>query len=94
MRPVDAENHHVVRADVLGDNVKFYRVVRREIPGASVKIASGIWHALGLRVDGDSFPISCDGKELSTATDDTVPGASKPALWTTGSPPALDARPT
>jgi hypothetical protein len=82
--------HRVVRTNALDDNVKFYRVVqgsRREIQGASVKVASGIWHALGLRADGDRFPISCDGKELFTATDDTFPGAGKLALWTTCSPP-------
>jgi hypothetical protein len=78
-------DYYVVRANALEDNVRFYRVVkgkREQLAGANTKVASGQWHTLGLKADGDRFTVSFDGKELYTAQDKTFPGDGKVALWT------------
>ncbi|HEX9465830.1 MAG TPA: hypothetical protein VGB82_24790 [Alphaproteobacteria bacterium] len=85
VRLSDANNYYVVRANALEDNVRFYRVVdgrRVQIKGANVKVASGVWHTLGLRAEGEWFTIACDGKPLYTVEDKTFAGAGKVALWT------------
>jgi hypothetical protein len=65
--------------------VNFYRVVkgsRREIKGASAKVASDIWHTLGLKAEADTFSVAFDGKLLFTVMDGTFRNAGKVALWT------------
>jgi len=39
-------------------------------------------HLLGLRAEGQTFTITFDGRQLFTATDRTIAGAGKIALWT------------
>jgi hypothetical protein len=85
IRLTDADNYYVARANALEDNVNFYRVVqgsRRQIEGASAKVASGVWQTLGLRTEGDRFTITFNGNVLFTATDRTFSGPGKVALWT------------
>jgi len=85
VRLADPDNYYVVRANALEDNVNLYRVVngsRREIEGVSTKVASGIWHALGLRAEGDRFTVSFNGRTLFTATDRAFAAAGRIALWT------------
>jgi hypothetical protein len=85
VRLADPDNYYVVRANALEDNVRFYRVVkgrREQIEGADLKVSAGAWHTLGLKAEGNRFTIMFDGKELYTATDDTITGAGKVALWT------------
>jgi len=85
VRLTDADNYYVVRANALEDNVNFYRVVqgsRRQITGSSIKVASDVWHVLGLRAEGDTFTISFNGKTLFTAKDATFANSGKCALWT------------
>ena len=85
IRLADADNYLVVRANALEDNVNFYRVVngaRREIKGAAAKVTSGVWHTLGIKAEGDRFQISFDGIDLFTASDRSIPGAGRVALWT------------
>jgi hypothetical protein len=85
VRLADPDNYYVVRANALEDNVRFYRVVkgrREQIEGADLKVSAGAWHTLGLKAEGNRFTIMFDGKELYTATDDTIAGAGKVALWT------------
>jgi glycosyl hydrolase family 59 (putative galactocerebrosidase) len=81
----DPDNYYVARANALEDNVRFYRVVkgrREELEGANTKVATNEWHQLGLRVEGDRFTITFDGKQLFIATDQNFVGAGKVALWT------------
>lgn len=85
VRLIDADNYYVVRANALEDNVRFYRVVkgrREELEGANTKVRANEWHQLGLRAEGQRFTITFDGKQLFTATDRTIVGAGKVALWT------------
>jgi hypothetical protein len=85
LRLADADNYYVLRANALEDNVNFYHVVRgsrREIRGASAKVASDQWHTLILKAVGDQFTIGFDDKTLFSAADQTFPNAGKIALWT------------
>jgi hypothetical protein len=85
VRLASPDNYYVARANALEDNVNFYRVVngrRQEITGANVKVATGRWHVLALKADGDRFTVSFDGKQLYVATDKTFAEAGKVALWT------------
>jgi hypothetical protein len=85
VRLLDADNYYVARANALEDNVNLYRVVhgrRQQIAGASVKVSSGAWHALGLRAERDRLTVTFDGKNVATATDSTFAGAGRIALWT------------
>jgi hypothetical protein len=85
VRLADPDNYYVVRANALEDNVRFYRVVkgrREQIEGADLKVSAQAWHSLGLKAEGNRFTITFDGRELYTASDDTMPGPGRVALWT------------
>lgn len=85
VRVADSNNYYVVRANALEDNVRFYRVVngrRVEVAGANVKVSANEWHTLGLKVQGENFTVTFDGKELYRATDNTITAAGRIALWT------------
>jgi hypothetical protein len=72
-------------ANALEGNVRFYRVVkgrREQIEGANARVTANEWHQLGLRAEGQRFTITYDGKQLFTATDRTIAGKGKVALWT------------
>jgi len=78
-------DYYVVRANALEDNVNFYRVVkgrRSQIKGVDAKVATGQWHTLGLRAEGDRFTVSFDGAPLFTTEDKIFANAGKVALWT------------
>jgi hypothetical protein len=85
IRLASPDDYYVVRANALEDNVRFYRVVkgrRQQIAGVNTKVASGQWHELALRAEGNRFAVAFDGKELFTATDATFANAGMVALWT------------
>jgi hypothetical protein len=85
VRLTTPDDYYVVRANALEDNVRFYRVVkgnRQQIAGANTKVASGVWHTLSLKAQGDRFTVSFDGKQLYTTEDKTFGTPGKIALWT------------
>lgn len=85
VRLTTPDDYYVVRANALEDNVRFYRVVkgnRQQIAGANTKVASGEWHTLTLKAQGDRFTVSFDGKQLYTTEDKTFGNPGKIALWT------------
>jgi|SRR5579871_3357677 len=85
VRLASMDDYYVARANALEDNVRLYRVVkgrREQIAGADIKVASGQWHALGLRAEDDRLTVSYDGQVLFTATDGTFAGEGRVALWT------------
>ena len=85
VRVADADNYYVVRANALEDNVNLYRVVkgrRIEIRGATVKVASGVWHDLAITVRGAAISISFNGKALFGVEDGVTTGPGEVALWT------------
>ena len=79
------DDYYVARANALEDNVRFYRVVkgrREQLASANAKVSANQWHTLVLKVEGDRFSGSFDGKALLSAQDRTFPDAGKVALWT------------
>jgi hypothetical protein len=85
VRLVDPNNYYLARANALEDNVHFYRVVRgrrQELAGANTKVASGVWHTLTLRAEGNRFSVSFNGKPLFTHADKTFNAPGKVGLWT------------
>jgi hypothetical protein len=85
VRLTDRNNYYIARANALENNVHFFRVVggrRQELAGANTKVASGVWHTLALRAEGNRFTVSFNGKPLFTHTDRTFGGPGKVALWT------------
>jgi hypothetical protein len=85
VRLVDAGHYYLARANALEDNVRFYRVVkgvRRQLASADVKVASGVWHTLALRAEGDRFAVSFDGNDVLSARDTTFAAPGRVALWT------------
>jgi hypothetical protein len=85
VRLADADNYYVVRANALEDNVNFYCVLhgtRSRVHGTRIKVSSDTWHTLGIRVEGDRFAVSFDGKPMFTAEDGTFSASGKVALWT------------
>jgi hypothetical protein len=85
VRLSDADNYYVVRANALEDNVRFYRVVkgrREQLGGVNTRVTANEWHQLGLRAEGQRFTITFDGKQLFTASDPSIAGTGKVALWT------------
>jgi hypothetical protein len=85
LRLIDRNNYYLARANALEDNVHFFRVVggrRQELAGANIKVASGVWHTLTLRAEGNRLSVSLNGKRLFTHTDQTFNAPGKIALWT------------
>jgi hypothetical protein len=85
VRVISPDDYYVVRANALENNVRFYRVThgsQRQLEGIDTKVASGQWHTLGLRAEGNRFIVSFDGRELFFAEDDTYSDVGQVALWT------------
>jgi hypothetical protein len=85
VRFLTPDDYYVVRADVLEDDVRLYRVVngkRQEIKGAKTKVSANQWHTLGIRAEADRFVVSFDGKSLFAAEDETFTKPGNVALWT------------
>jgi hypothetical protein len=90
IRAVDANNYYVARANALEDNVRFYRVrdgQRQQLATADdIKVASGQWHTLTLRAEGDRYTVIFNGNVMHT-TQDTTTGEPRPVegragVWT------------
>jgi len=85
VRVISPDDYYVARANALEDNVSFYRVVkgwREQIADANIKVTAGAWHTLGLRAENEHFTVSFDGKTLYSASDRTISGSGRIALWT------------
>ena len=89
VRALDPRNYYIARSNVLESNVRFYRVrngQRQQLATAeNVKVANGQWHTLSLRVEGNRYTVTLNGKALYT-TEDTTTGEPRPAegragLW-------------
>jgi hypothetical protein len=85
VRYIDADDYYLTRANALENNVTFYRVIkgnREQLAAAGAQVASGQWHTLTLKAEGDRFTVTFDGKALITASDRTFGGAGRIAFWT------------
>ena len=85
-RYVDADNYYVARMNPLEDNFRVYKVVggkrSAEFQDAEVKIPSGEWHTLSVKMVGDKIECFVDGKKYLDAKDGTFTKAGKVGLWT------------
>ncbi len=92
-RFTDKDNYYVVRANPLENNVVLYKVVkgkRSDLPlvgkgrtyGMKVPPLGSQWNTLKLRVEGNTFTVWLNGKELYKVQDDTFTNAGKIGLWT------------
>lgn len=85
-RYVDANNYYVARMNPLEDNFRVYKVVAgnrsTEFQEAEVKVPTGEWHTLSVKMVGDKIECFVDGKKYLDAKDDTFAKAGKVGLWT------------
>jgi hypothetical protein len=81
----DQNNYYITRCNALEDNCTIYHVVngrRVAFLNQNVKVASNLWHTLGVAAVGDHFVVTYDGKKVLDAKDGTFKDAGKVGLWT------------
>ena len=90
----DPDNYYIVRANALEDNVVLYKIVkgeRRAIApkgtppetyGVKVPVPKQTWSELGVIIQGSTFKVSLDGKQIFEVEDSTFSSAGKAGLWT------------
>lgn len=89
----DENNYYLVRANAREDNVVLYKVKagrRTDLPligkgrtyGVKVRVASGIWHTLGVTAKGAHFTVRFDGAQLFEVEDTTFRSPGRVGLWT------------
>jgi len=92
-RFIDADNHYIVRANPLEDNVVLYKMengVRTDLPlldkgrtyGVEVDPLGNGWNNLRLTVSDDLFTVYLNDKQLFQVRDETFQNAGKIGLWT------------
>ena len=92
-RFIDANNHYIVRANPLEDNVVLYKMEngeRTDLPlvgkgktyGVDVEPLGLGWNNLKLTVVDNLFTVYLNDKQLFQVEDETFPNAGKVGLWT------------
>jgi len=92
-RFIDADNHYIVRANPLEDNVVLYKMEkgkRTDLPligkgktyGVDVDPLGSGWNDLKLKVVDNIFTVYLNGKQLFQVDDKTFTKAGKVGLWT------------
>ena len=84
-RAKDLDNYYIARANALEDNVTIYHTIngrRSEKKRASMKVATGKWHSLGMDFQGSHFTVTFDGQKALEWDDDTFKEAGKVGVWT------------
>ena len=92
-RFIDADNHYIVRANPLEDNVVLYKMEngeRTDLPlvgkgktyGVDVEPLGLGWNNLRLTVIDNLFTVYLNDKQLFQVEDETFPNAGKVGLWT------------
>lgn len=82
----DANNYYIARMNPLEDNIRVYKVVggkrSAEFQDAEVKVPSGEWHTLKIKMAGDHIECFVDEKKYLDVKDETFTKAGKFGLWT------------
>jgi hypothetical protein len=81
----DEKNFYVLRASVLGRNIRFYKVVGgvRSLPiGPDVEISNGVWHELSVTCKGNEIRCLYDGREIIPPLTDATFNTGKVGFWT------------
>ena len=92
-RFIDAENHYIVRANPLEDNVVLYKMKngkRTDLPllgkgrtyGIDVESLGSGWNNLRLTVVDNLFTVYLNDREIFQVKDETFPNAGKVGFWT------------
>ncbi len=84
VRARNENDFYVVRSNALEHNVRLYHSVngqRRQFAGASHNLFSGRTHRLAMRLVGNVFTVSVDGKMLFEGRDAAIPEAGAIGLW-------------
>jgi hypothetical protein len=92
-RFIDADNHYIVRANPLEDNVVLYKmekgkrtdlalIGKGKTYGVDVDPLGSGWNDLKLKVVDNIFTVYLNGKELFQVDDKTFTKAGKVGLWT------------
>ncbi len=92
-RFIDADNHYIVRANPLEDNVVLYKMEngkRTDLPligkgrtyGVDVEPLGNGWNDLKLTVVDNLFTVYLNNKEIFQVEDETFKEAGKVGLWT------------
>jgi hypothetical protein len=80
----DSDNYYITRANVLENNVRFYRVVdgdREQLASGDALVAAGEWSVLEVTARGSEITVSWRGTRVLSATDATY-ARGKVGLWT------------
>jgi hypothetical protein len=82
----DANNYYLARMNPLEQNYRFYKVVggkRTQLESkGGLKVPTGSWHTLRIKMTGDDIECYLDGKKLLEGKDKTFTRAGKIGLWT------------
>ena len=82
----DANNYYIARMNPLEDNFRVYKVVdgkrSKEFQNVEVKVPTGEWHTLKVKMAGDHIECFLDGKKHLGVKDDSITNAGKVGLWT------------
>jgi len=81
----DRNNYYIARMNPLEGNMRLYVVhkgKRRQLDHAAVTLSADRWYEIKVRMMGRRIECFLDGQPLLQASDDTLPGAGKIALWT------------
>ena len=81
----DQNNYYVVRANVLEQDVRLFKVIdgkRKSFASWNGFVSPGVWHELGVKVRRHRFTIIWDGQQILESHDKAHPRPGKIGLWT------------
>lgn len=82
----DANNYYIARMNPLEGNYRVYKIIEgRRIQletEEDLKVKTGEWHTLKIKMVGNQIECFLDGKSYLTAKDDAITKAGKIGLWT------------
>lgn len=82
----DADNYYIARMNPLEDNFRVYKVIagkRIQLETKEdLKVPTGEWHNLKIKMVGDHIECFFDGKKYLDAKDDAIQKEGKVGLWT------------
>lgn len=84
VRCQDKDNYYTLRANILEDNIRFYRYEKGKrflVAGIAARITPGRWHTLTLLADGPRFICTFDDQQFE-AGDTTFDKPGRIGLWT------------
>ena len=78
-------NFYIIRASVLGNNLRFYKVVnglRGNIIGPELNISNGVWHTLTVQCQGNQITCWLDEHLTMSPLNDSTFSDGKIGFWT------------